>query len=409
MNTATFADRFAGANVETRTAFVADLWEALGWETNVDGRVVTAERTTPVTESRKLLVPDTHRITSDDGGVEIADHDPDATDIDAVVAPADAAMTDPEVDRIDATDLAERARYGVDRADARTVFSHHFGRPLASRASAAGGSGPDAGGADSPSGAADHSPDVDGVPSGAGPGDPATDTSASDPPETRRPDSAGAADSEGLLSRRRARWTLAATALLLVGVGLAMSTGTGLLDPFSGDTASGDLAPGNEAATNTTTPSGTEAPVGIVAAGVAESSTTGEENSSRYATIEPTCDRPPGVVLAIQVEALGRNDELPDDAGIRTAYRFYSPPNRYAVSTLDEFTRAIKGRLPILLDHESVAYGPPNLSTDGEAPTYTRRVTFTDRSGTMEAFLWSVTRNDDGCWLTTSITADSTR
>lgn len=364
-----FTRRFGAADPETRRAFVADLWEALGWVTSIERTVVVAERSDPVAESRRLLVP--------------AGPPPhDASDVDAWIVPDGSVPTDGEVPAIDAADIRDRALYGADRSATGRVFRRHFDRELAVDPP---GNGPEPGrpaetAADSSSyldpDRSSEGPDAD-----RKPGEESGDGDASE-------EEGGASDRDAVIARRVAG-ALVLAAFVVASVGLA--AGVGLLPP--------EVVPGDDTVA-TPTDAG-DGGVGAVSNG----------STSRYASLRPTCERPPRLVIKLQLDALGRNGELGDDAGIRTAYRFASPANKRATGPEASFVRLIKRQYAIMLRYDSVEYGPLRPAERGEngSRTRTQRVTLTDGNGTESAFLWSVTKQDDGrhdgCWMTSSVVA----
>jgi hypothetical protein len=127
-------------------------------------------------------------------------------------------------------------------------------------------------------------------------------------------------------------------------------------------------------------------------------------NGSRYFDLRPTCERPPGLVVAIQVGALGANDEGAGDRGIRTTYRFASPRNRQFVGPFTNFRAVVRSeQYRPLLAHERVEYGPVERSGDAA----TRRVTVEDATGTVATYEFSLVRQTgaryDGCWMTEGV------
>lgn len=373
MSLAEFTRRFGAADPATRTAFVADLWEAFGWETSTEGAVVVAERSDPVPESRRLLVPP-------------GTPPPDGPDVDAVVVPGGSVPTDAEVPTIDAADIRDRALYGADRPTTARVFRRHFDRELAVDP----GTGSDAGrpreaGPERPPGTAAGSPaaadserppersDVDRDP-GDGSGDDV-------------PGEQGDASDRDSVTARRVAGALVLGAFVVASVGLA--AGVGVLPP--------GVVPGDD-------PVATPTDAGTTGVDVASNG-----SASRYASLRPTCERPAGLVIKLQLDALGRNEKLGNDTGVRIAYRFASPANKRATGPEASFVRLIRQQYTIMLRYDSVRYGPlrPEERAGNDSRTLTQRVTLADGNGTESAFLWSVTRQEDGrydgCWMTSSV------
>lgn len=130
----------------------------------------------------------------------------------------------------------------------------------------------------------------------------------------------------------------------------------------------------------------------------------------RYLDLRPTCERPPGLVIHIQVAAL-RNDDPATHEGINTTWQFASPSNRALTGPYSEFVELITDRYRPLLDAESVTYGPLDLDADpddGGRASATRRVTVTEPDGTSTTYRWLVTRQAagryEGCWMTAGVT-----
>lgn len=121
------------------------------------------------------------------------------------------------------------------------------------------------------------------------------------------------------------------------------------------------------------------------------------ETAAQYLSLSPTCERPPGLVVAIQVGALGTGT----DAGIETTYGFTAPSNRASLGPLSEFKSLFSGGpFAPLTSYESVEYGPVDRTGN-----YTRRtVAVTDAEGDTAVYEWVLGRQSggeyDGCWMT---------
>jgi hypothetical protein len=379
---AEFEQAFAAADPATQTAFVADLWAVLGWETSVEGNVVVADRSEPTSETRRLLVSP-------------GEHPPAEADVDVLVTPDGSVPTGFDIPAIGAAGIRDRALYGADRSATAPVFRHHLDRELSTDPPGDGsdpGSPSDAKGEPPSSAAVEQPPvtDEDGPPEGT---DDATEGTTDASHEVGAGDDGPPGESEDASDRNvvtagRVAVTLLAVVLVVGGVGFA----AGMLPPLS-------LLENQEtnAGVNTTaTPDRDVVPNG---------------SAARYASLRPTCERPPELVIKIQVGAFGRNSELDGDGGIWTAYRFASPENRATTGPQVSFVRLIKQRYAIMLRHESVEYGDAQLEAEGggenTSRTLTQRVTLTDGNGTETAFLWSVSKQEggeyDGCWMTSGV------
>ncbi len=121
-----------------------------------------------------------------------------------------------------------------------------------------------------------------------------------------------------------------------------------------------------------------------------------------YASLEPTCTRPPGLVVSIQVAALSNNDPE-TDGGIRTAWRFAAPSNREVTGPYANFRRLINTSYRPLLEAETVTYGP----VDRTGMSAERTVTVTTATGNSTTYRWRLDRQSggqyDGCWMTAGV------
>ncbi|MBV0902595.1 DUF4864 domain-containing protein [Haloarcula salina] len=124
----------------------------------------------------------------------------------------------------------------------------------------------------------------------------------------------------------------------------------------------------------------------------------------RVLDLRPTCRRPPGLVVHVQVLALRNNDPATNE-GINTTWRFAAPSNRAVAGSYDNFVGTIRRGFRPLLNATAVRYGP--LDRDGD--TATQPVTVYDANGTATAYTWYLERQDgaryDGCWMTTGVSA----
>ena len=132
--------------------------------------------------------------------------------------------------------------------------------------------------------------------------------------------------------------------------------------------------------------------------------TAGSE-SSRIFGLRPTCDRPPELVVHIQVLALSQNQPN-NNQGINTTWQFAAPSNRELTGPYPNFVRIIRSQYQPLLDAEKIEYGP----TDRSNSRATIPVTVADSNGTSRTYRWVVTKQTeapyDGCWMTTSVSPD---
>ncbi|EMA10959.1 protein of unknown function [Haloarcula vallismortis] len=122
----------------------------------------------------------------------------------------------------------------------------------------------------------------------------------------------------------------------------------------------------------------------------------------RVLGLRPNCERPPGLVIHIQVLALQNNDPATNE-GINTTWQFASPSNRDLTGPYSNFVRTIESGFEPLLNATGVRYGP--LDRDGD--TASQPVTVVDGNGTTTSYQWTVEKQSDapyeGCWMTAGV------
>ena len=119
-----------------------------------------------------------------------------------------------------------------------------------------------------------------------------------------------------------------------------------------------------------------------------------------YRDVEPTCERPPALVVRLQVGAI-----LTDNGshrGIETTWRFLAPDSRRGYSSVDNYVETFRTRYRPLLDAESIARRP--LQRNGSVAVQPLRA---HSNGSTTTYRWRVERRRtppmQGCWLTTGI------
>jgi hypothetical protein len=193
------------------------------------------------------------------------------------------------------------------------------------------------------------------------------------------------------------------SALGIVSV-LALVVLAGCAGLFGGDTPGETLTPAPVPENQTSTPTASPTAVATtVDPGTSESVT-----QPRYLALRPNCERPPGLVVHIQVSALRNNDPTTNE-GINTTWEFASPSNRAVTGPYANFVDLIKENFQPLLNAETVRYGRLFRSND----TAYRNVVVIGPDGSTDSYRWAVERQSggqyDGCWMTTSVRpADST-
>jgi len=112
----------------------------------------------------------------------------------------------------------------------------------------------------------------------------------------------------------------------------------------------------------------------------------------------------PEQVVRIQLEALAHNGELPEDAGIRLAYRFASPGNRASTGPIDRFRELVRApSYRALLDPARAELGEVFRDDD----TAVQAVTIVGPDGRRSAYLFQLSRQSQGpergCWMTDAV------
>lgn len=123
-----FASLFRSLGSTERTAFVAQLWAARGWETTIDGADVVATRDGA---ERRIRVVDPGRFGTpplDGADVLVAARDREA--VRDAAAAADVTYLPPDA-------IRDRLLYGLDRDAAATLFAETFDLPLDAATSSA--------------------------------------------------------------------------------------------------------------------------------------------------------------------------------------------------------------------------------------------------------------------------------
>jgi hypothetical protein len=119
---------------------------------------------------------------------------------------------------------------------------------------------------------------------------------------------------------------------------------------------------------------------------------------------QPNPKLKPEEVVAIQLQALQRNDTPTKDNGIAIAFRFASPANQSITGPLSNFILLVKNPLyQPMLNHRSVARG--QMKIDGDKAE--QRVTLTSATGERAVYIFTLSKQQDGpfkdCWMTDGV------
>lgn len=114
----------------------------------------------------------------------------------------------------------------------------------------------------------------------------------------------------------------------------------------------------------------------------------------------------PDEVVAIQLEALQRNDSPDADAGIRQTWAFAHPDNRQVTGPLNNFIAMIKKpAYAPLINHRRHTITRQNTATEWVQ----FKVLMEDEAGRVLAFAWVVKKVKSGifkdCWMTSAVSA----
>ncbi len=356
---AAFLSRLAGLDPAAFRAFVREVYA------HREGHVLVDRGGTPLDASANA--EGTRRVYvhhSSEGTLPALDDR-----VDAVVVPGagTGVAADTEIAVLDARDLFRVTRYALAPEDGDAVCRRHLdlvprarraGRPLGEPGGWTGG---------------------------------AVESSSSRP---------GAPDSGADAGRHIGLRTLASVgvAALLVGVIVGVGVGSIAFPDTSGDVAT----PAGTNDVNSPTPT----PLATVTVSEVDSpsvpAAAAADIRERYARLEPTCERPPDLVVQLQVNALRHDNGT--DAPIETVYRFASPANRQRTRPLGNFVGIVRSDpFEELLEHERAEYGP--LVVNGTSAR--QQVAVTDGDGDTETYLFRLSRQTggayEGCWMTDSV------
>ncbi|MFB6299444.1 MAG: DUF4864 domain-containing protein [Halobacteriales archaeon] len=390
--------------------FVKSLWTEAGRSVDQSGAVLEVTHASSETTFRRVLVAD----ASVEGIGDV-----DLTPIDAIVSVypsrTQVEFEANDIDIIDAEDLYSEALYAIDTETTNAIFRSFFDRPIR----------------------VPERSDPSTLPSPA-----ETETGAgwefrsNDTAEATEPDQAsGSAVQTGPTDSKRGdrSWRRAmlggfvVLGLFVVGLGLGVVPGSGPSAPIDGpmqsvavpdtDRAVGDEGPfrvpdretENDRQSPTAYSSETSMSPTVTATTVEVTVTptpavvSQPVQQPRFAKLRPTCDRPPRLVVAIQIGALRTNNATTND-GIYTTWQFASPRNKEITGPYSNFVDIVTGETYApLLNHARVTYNPIEIS-DGLA---TQPLVVTDANGTQHGYEWVLVKQQgpqyEGCWMTDGV------
>jgi hypothetical protein len=132
-----------------------------------------------------------------------------------------------------------------------------------------------------------------------------------------------------------------------------------------------------------------------------------ESSQSFQLDYQPSPLLTPDQVVRIQLEMLQNNDLVPNDQGIRVAFRFASPANRAQVGPLEHFIPLLKqGPYANMIGFHRAELGRP-LVVDGVARQRVALYTNHRRLSSSAQYLFILSLQTEapyeGCWMTDSV------
>ncbi|MFB6183705.1 MAG: hypothetical protein ABEI96_04045 [Haloarculaceae archaeon] len=417
---AAFAAAIRRLDAETFAEFVGDLFRTTADEVTVDPPVVTVET---AAGRRKLLVT-TDGSRTDGTTTDGSRTDGTTTTVDAVVIADEDATVDAigtadedaaDVEVVGPTELRQRVLYAIPPATADDLCERFLDRPARSAAYASAERVVNGDQTATESGDADGGAVM------------ATDT-ADAPLERVR---------LHRLTRRLGTWRTIALVLVVLavagsggafvaasmfddggdvparnggdGVPSRQSTAVGgdgrgettVAPATSADPAAAPTATADATATVTTT-ADAAATVTTTASERTDAGRVGPTTSdARFVNVHPTCNRSFLLVVQIQVNALGYNDDTTNE-GLRTVWGFFSPSTRRTIPYWEFVDLVSAPPYDALLSYDSAAYAPERVDDDSARVRVATR-----RNDTVTGrFAFSLTRQHgvyDGCWTTDRI------
>jgi len=130
------------------------------------------------------------------------------------------------------------------------------------------------------------------------------------------------------------------------------------------------------------------------------SSAVADNSLDHVRAVQPEADQSPEDVVQLQLTALGLNQELGDNDGIRIAFRFASPSNKMATGPVDKFIGILQNQAyRPMLDYESVEFA--ESQTRGDEVGVMVKLTMDNGENAGYVFVLSMQGgNPCRCWMT---------
>jgi len=133
---------------------------------------------------------------------------------------------------------------------------------------------------------------------------------------------------------------------------------------------------------------------GVLTSAIADS------NLDTVRDVQPEASHSPQDVVQLQLTALGLNQELGDNDGIRIAFRFASPSNKVATGPIDKFIGILQNSAyRPMLDYESVEFAESRTRGDEVGVM----VKLTMDSGENAGYVFVLSKQNGepcDCWMT---------
>ena len=129
-----------------------------------------------------------------------------------------------------------------------------------------------------------------------------------------------------------------------------------------------------------------------------------QDNVGAAPELQPDPTHAPEEVVRIQTEALGKNDEPYENAGIEITFRFASPQNKLSTGPLPRFVGIVRSpAYEKMINHSGVEFGPAHIEEDvAQVP-----VLITAADGEKAGFVFRLSRQSDApyeqCWMTDGV------
>lgn len=362
-----FAQLLDALDSDTFAGFVADLWAESGWKTERSGSLIRVRR---LGSEEQCSI----HVRGESNEVEIADEVDVIATRSRQAVPPEMSVHDRNVVILGPDELFQRLRYALDRETQEELLWRYFDRS-ATFPTPEPGAGPDQGGKQSTPGSIRETPEKTGRQS---------------------------------LATLIGAHPVGTVAIVIVVVSLVVAVILAGIGPFGGlgesdtpeapmttitDTGRANMNPASGGDPSNVSPE----PVPTVTRGefTEPVETRVFSPQPRYKQLQPTCERPPSLVVSILLGALRNNDPETND-GIRAAWNFSA---KGLGSNYPSFVDFLRGEdVELFFTYRAVTFGEFEHG-DGMA---TQEVTLIGPEGRQEDFVFALSMvergSNEGCW-----------